>query len=129
MSRRTVVPDDQLALIVVEAEQPLPTANDLTQAWCAGYSRERGRQPHPNVVKRVGRVAKNVATDCSTIDDWRDAWRASFAAGKRGLWDITTALIDENPRGLHAVKPTAEAAVLARMQRPMTYEANGLALP
>lgn len=131
MNRRTVVPQDQQALFAVESEQPLPTANDLTRAWCEGYSRSReGRTPHPNVVKRVGRVAKNIAGDCTSIDDWRDAWRASFAAGKRGLWDITAALIDENPRGLHAVKPTAEQAVIARLQASVvSSQGNGLALP
>jgi hypothetical protein len=103
MTRRSV-PPDQPALLPIEDEAPQPVPNDLTRAWCNGYSSAReGRLPHPNIVKRVGRVAKNIGADCVTLDDWRAAWRAAYVAGRTGRWDITACLIDEQPRSLHRV--------------------------
>lgn len=118
VTRRTEPSPDQPPLLAVEAEQPKPTPNDLTKAWCHGYSQMRaGRQPHPNVVKRVGRIAKNIGQDCETLEDWRQAWRAALVAGKQGRWDITALLIDEQPKSLYPVKGavSAKQAVLAKM--------------
>lgn len=116
MTRRTP-PPEQDALLPVEPEQRLPTANDLTRAWCAGYSETRHRQPHPNVVKRVGRVAKNIARDCVNLDDWRQAWQAAYVAGRRGVWDVTALLIDEHPPSLHQAKPSARSVIEADLRK------------
>ena len=105
----------------------MPTAGDLVAAWCSGYTQVRHIQPHPNVVRRVAGVAKNIGKDCTEIDHWRQAWRAAHAAGKQGRWDITCLLIDEQPRSLYPVQQSPGAILresLARQDRPLPSTAE-----
>lgn len=119
MARRTQNPD-QPALLAVEEEQPKPTAGDLVAAWCSGYSNARqGRTPHTALVRRVAGVSRNIARDCTTLDEWRTAWRACLAAGRAGRFDVVPFLADEQPRSLVQVKGTMSArqAMVARLQQ------------
>lgn len=110
---------------------PLPSAGLLVAAWVDGWSQaHNGAQPHPSVVKRVAGVARNVAKECTNVDQWRDAWRASLAAGRQGRYDVVAHLAApvQQTRGNHYLSIARDtmpaSTALAAALGPRAIEAS-----
>ena len=72
---------------------PLPTPRDLVADWVDGYRETHtGTDPHPNIIKRVAGQCSTLGKSCTTMEEWRDAWRASIEAGRKNIHDPTKVL-------------------------------------
>lgn len=116
MSRRTEASNDQPALIPVETPQPLPDTQDIVGAWIQSFEHTRSRRPHPALISQLTGICRNLGKHCTTIEDWRDLWRAAVIAGRQGKVYVADYLADDQPRTLRAVG-TASQALAAKMQR------------
>jgi len=101
MTRHHERPPDQLDLDLPEPE-PVLNAGTLVKAWCDGWATTHaGRQPHTAVLRKVSGICRNLARDCLTVDSWREAWRAAYATGREGRYDIVGHLAEPAAPSAH----------------------------